>query len=159
MSNEDTKKILSKRTYTRFCAIQALYQAQLKNGPLHDIIVQFDRGDFAWSFSIEQPKELDKSFFVNLVEGVTSQKDTLQGFIEPALKKDWTYERMDPVVLVMILCALYELVNCPETSTSIIIAEYLTLCRLFYGDLETGFVHGILDHLAKVVRCDTAIKE
>ncbi len=157
MLKEDSNKILSKRTYTRFCAIQALYQSQNEDSPLHEIIPQYDRGDFAWSFPTEQPKGLDKLFFVSLVEGVTKEKSILQGFIEPALKKEWSYERMDPVVLLIILCALYELLNCPQTSNAIIISEYLIVCRLFYGDQETHFVHGILDHLAKVTRSETSL--
>lgn len=157
MSTKVPKKSLSQRTYTRFCAVQALYQVQLENGPLQGIIAQFDKGDFAWSFPVEQTKGIDRIFLRKLVEGVHGERKVLQGFIEPSLKDSWRYDRMDPVLLVLIQCALYELLNCLETSISIIISEYLTLCRLFYGDQETAFVHGILDHLGKIVRSSSAM--
>ena len=48
----------------------------------------------------------------------------------------------------------YEMSRRDDIDPPVVISEYLTVTAAFYDPAETGFVNGILDRLAKVLRGD-----
>jgi transcription termination factor NusB len=60
----------------------------------------------------------------------------------------WRYERMDPVLLGILMVGMAELLAQPETPTNVIIHEYIELSKDFLTDKDAKFVHALLDKMA-----------
>jgi len=88
------------------------------------------------------------------IEGVCERKETLDTQIAASLN-NWKPERVGRIEWVIMRLALYELLYCPATPTTVVIAEAMQLADVF-GDAESPrFVNGLLDKLASSGRrCD-----
>ena len=59
---------------------------------------------------------------------------------------------LDKLFQVIIKCAVFELLYKPETSTKIIIKEYLTASNSFLKDSQTKYLNALLDKISKKIR-------
>ncbi|MDE3037788.1 MAG: hypothetical protein KGJ21_04995, partial [Pseudomonadota bacterium] len=84
-----------------------------------------------------------------LLSGIDIFGDDIGAQIDGALSEGWKRERMSPLLLAILQCAVFELFFGKEMNPKIIIDEYTRLTRHFFSDAEVGFVHGALGRLAK----------
>lgn len=152
---KDNPRTFGKRTLARLAAVQALYQVTFEEIPTQRVIQQFsERKEDPLSHKEGVPSfdTMDQSLFQELVLGVSDHREDLQGFLLPHLPKDWKWERIDPVVQMILYLGAYELAFCPQVPPAVVISEYLNIAHAFYEGEESAFVNGILDRVAKVVR-------
>ncbi|MBC8338790.1 MAG: transcription antitermination factor NusB [Rhodospirillales bacterium] len=96
--------------------------------------------------------EPDRDWLRDLVQGVAENRDKLDGLIGPVLKGEWTVERLEPLIRVLLRAAIYELDNKPSVPASVVINEYMNVAHAFFEGPETGLINGILDRLARDLR-------
>src|SRR3546814_16188540 len=68
------------------------------------------------------------------------------------LDEDWTIERIELLLHVLLRAAVFELSNRLEVPARVAISEYVDLAGAFYDGREIAFVNGLLDRLAHVLR-------
>jgi N utilization substance protein B len=96
--------------------------------------------------------EPDKALFKKLLAGVIENREHLDSVIRTSLNDKWKIERMSPLLLSILACAIYEMKYATARNPAIIVNEYVTLTGRFFELQEVGFVNGLLDALAKEVR-------
>ncbi len=96
--------------------------------------------------------EPDKALFKKLLAGIVENSGHIESVIKTSLTHKWKIERMSPLLIAILACAIYELKYTPALNASIIVNEYVTLTGRFFELQEVGFVNGLLDALAKTLR-------
>ena len=130
-------------TEARLRAVQALYQIHFA----HQDEAQVLRQAMA-----HFPAAVTAALFSQIIQGVGAEQPRLQLLLEPRLKASWTWPRLAPVQRYILLAAAYELVAQPATPVGVVVSEYVVLTRALLGEAEAGFVNGLLENLARLVR-------
>src|SRR3546814_18471514 len=68
------------------------------------------------------------------------------------LDEDWTIERIELLLHVLLRAAVFELFNRLEVPARVVVSEYVDLAGAFYDGREIAFVNGLLDRLAHLLR-------
>jgi N utilization substance protein B len=136
----------SSRRRAREFAVQGLYQWQLAQHPVAEIIAQLSEANgYA---------KIDADYFKVLIEGVIAHAERLQVAIAPLL--DRKFEDLSPIECGVLLIAAYELAYQPDTPYRVIINEAVELAKTFGGTDGHKYVNGVLDKLAQQLRAGEA---
>jgi N utilization substance protein B len=136
------KTRISKRHKTRRLAVQALYQWQMTQADVGEILTEF--------LAHHSAKTFDSEYFQQLVRGVIDKSNDLDISIQ--LYSPRPLAQIDPVERAVLRLAAYELLYSPELPFRVIINESLELAKTF-GSIEGyKFVNGVIDPLAKHLR-------
>ena len=118
-------------------ALDVLYEADLKERPLAEILAEHLRND----------EDLPE-FAVALVRGVHRHRDEIDGLIETH-SRGWKLSRMPIVDRNVLRVALFELLHTPDVPHAVVIDEAVELAK----DLSTAdsgrFVNGLLSRAAE----------
>lgn len=141
--NHDNKMInTSARRNARQYALQAMYQWQISDIPLHDVEHEFV------NYRID--KQIDMDYFKELIHGIPKQLTEINAAMHPFLGR--SISDIDPIELAVIRISIYELLHRPDVPYRVIINEALELTKKF-GSIEGyKFVNGILDKIARQAR-------
>ena len=132
------------RHKARFCAIQAIYQWQLANPELPQLLTQFlqdPRPEF---------KKMDKDYFTKLVSNIVAQTETLDNILTPHL--DRGINEVSQVELAILRVGAGELQFCLDVPYRVVINEALELAKTFGGKNSHKYINGVLDHVARATR-------
>ncbi len=132
----------------RLCAVQALYQIDLTGKAGKKVVAEFLNHRINELEQSEEKIIADKDFFQELVRQSVENHIMLDAQISARLAKNWTLERIDPIVRAALRLATYELLNKLETPVAVIIDEYVGVVAAFHEGKEPSFVNGILDKIA-----------
>ena len=128
------------RHFVRELALKALYQIDIRGGS--------SREELALLFETFKADDRARKFAVELVEGVSGERDALDRHIAAALEH-WSVGRLSRVDHNVLRIAAYELLSIPEIPARVTIDEAIELAKA-YGDRDSGrFVNGVLDQLAE----------
>lgn len=126
------------RTNARSQALQLLYQAEINNRTIDDVL----SSDYVLS---DGP--LDE-FGESLARGVAAQKLTLDAIIAQTAN-NWTIDRMPVVDRNLLRLALYEMLFVEEVATAVSIDEYVELSKAYGSDKSRRFINGLLGKVAR----------
>ena len=131
---------MSSRRKSRVIAVQMLYQIQLTDAPLTDVINLF------WQ-NHETPPEL-RPFAEMLVQNTIANLEAIDSVIQ-ATSKNWKLHRMPAVDLAILRCATYEILYCEDIDAATSINEAVEIAKT-YSTLESPkFINGMLDSIWK----------
>ena len=100
---------------------------------------------------IENASEEALEFAGRLISGVRSDLERIDAAISEA-SEHWDIPRMGIVDLTVLRIGVYELLERPDTSVSVIINEAVEIARKFSSGECGRFVNGVLDRIAGDVR-------
>ena len=115
-----------RRTDQRRAAVVALYQADLTDRPLTELL----------------PRETTE-FTRDLAEGVQREQEQLDALIE-RYAEGWTLDRIAPVERSILRVALFELLHRVDIPAEVAIDEAVETAKELCGTDAPGFVNGIL---------------
>ncbi|MDW3207475.1 MAG: transcription antitermination factor NusB [Alphaproteobacteria bacterium] len=143
----------TRRRAARLAAVQALYDMEVSGHNALQVIDSFRlRGGTA---DLDGEMILaDGEFFTELVRGVSASSDDLDSMIASAIDSSRKVTSLETVLRAILRAGAYEMSRRDDIDPPVVISEYLTVTAAFYDPAETGFVNGILDRLAKVLRGD-----
>ncbi len=150
-----------KRSSARLAAVQALYEVELSDSNVDDVLVAFLRT--RWDTPQEEGDEdrdssplaePDKQLFSDLVRGVSKRHDELEEMLSGALSQEWTIDRLEAIVRIILMSGIYELYIRLDVPPRVVITQYVDVAHAFFEGPEPGFVNGVLDRLAKTLRPD-----
>ena len=98
------------------------------------------------------PSHRFKKFIKDVVNGTIEREELINDEIKKHLDSDVKIKNLDKVFEVIIKSAIFELLYKPNTSSSIIIKEYLNASNFFINDTQTKFLNAILDKISKKIR-------
>lgn len=82
-----------------------------------------------------------------ILKGTLEFADEIEKRVAICVNKEWTLDRMSPILIAILQCAIFELFFYKDGKHKIIIDEYTRLTARFFGDGEVNFVHGVLQKL------------
>jgi len=98
------------------------------------------------------PKHRFKKFIKDIVLGSIERKEIIEDEIKKHLSDDIKLKNLDKVFQVLIQSAIFELLYKQNTSSKIIIKEYLTASNFFLNESQTKYLNAILDKISKKIR-------
>jgi N utilization substance protein B len=133
---------LAARHKARHFALQALYQWQLTRDTIANIKQQFATDSYF--------KKVDLDYFSELLTEIPKQISNLDQQLTPFL--DRVLNQLDPIELVILHIAAYELYHRLDVPYRVVINEAVKLAKVFGGDESYKYINGVLDRVAKVAR-------
>ena len=140
------------RAAARLAAVQALYQHQMEETPLARLLDALHLHRLGAEIDDEQYAQAETAFFDDIVKGVLSRREEIDGLLSEKLSDGWTLARLDKTMLQILRAGAYELLARADVPTGAAISEYVDVAHAFFEEREAKFVNGLLDTVAKAVR-------
>jgi len=143
------RRRVDRRAAARVAAVQALYQLDMNDANVEDVILEFLAhrvGD------AESGGRVDETLFSDVVRGATRRRREIDRLLSARLAADWPLDRLETVLRAVLRCGCYELTMRPDVPARVVINEYLEVAKHFFSGGEPGMVNGVLDRLAREVR-------
>ena len=139
------------RSVARLAVVQGLYQMDMAQTDLNEVIEQFvlyrfgeqARFDFA---------DADTGFFGDLLRGVVRRQREIDPLLDQHLAVGWRLKRIDSILRATLRAGAYELIERKDVPAAVVINEYIEVAKAFFEGDEPKVVNGVLDKLAKKVR-------
>jgi len=142
------------RSTARMHAVQAVYQLEINEGRVADIIVEFQNHRLGHDLDGEPLASADRDFFADLVAGTHKNREKLDEFIESGLSIDYSIDRLETLLRALLRVAGYELLARIDVPARVIIDEYVDLSHAFFSGAEPSLTNAVLDRVARRVRAD-----
>ena len=141
-----------RRSTARLAAVQALYQMELSDSPIEDVIDEFLTLRIGREIEGEQYVDADRGHFKWLVRSVTESVTEIDECIGGALDAGWTIGRLGALMRVLLRSATVELLARPDIPARVVMNEYVELSGAFFSRREPAFVNAALDGIARRLR-------
>ena len=102
--------------------------------------------------SLSFPKHRFKKFIKDVVLGTIERDEIINEEINNYLKDDLNLNNIDRIFEIIVKSAIFELLYKPNTSTKIIIKEYLNTSNFFIDNSQTKYLNALLDKISKQIR-------
>ena len=136
------RSMIRKRSWARRLAMQGLYQWQMTDQPVQDIMAQQKDSD--------EYVTADADHYRLLMRAATADRERLDALLGPAL--DRPAEQLDPIERAVLWCAIIEFEQCIDVPFRVVINEAVEVAKRFGGTDGHRFVNGVLDKLAATLR-------
>ena len=140
------------RSAARLAAVQALYQMEMEQTPLAQLLREFHQHRLGATIEDATYADAEVEFFDDVVSGVDARREEVDALIADRLAEGWSLERLDRPMRAILRAGAYELVARPDVPVASVITEYVDVAHAFFDKRETGFVNGLLDSIAKAAR-------
>jgi len=155
------------RSQARLMAVQALYQMDIAQTDLNDIIAEFstarleDRDDGPTLSPSGADDAIppdtgstpfDAIFFEDLAKGVVARQREIDPRIQHHLAQGWRLSRIDSTLRAILRAGAYEIVGRADVPVRVVISEYLDIAHAFFDSDEPRVVNAVLDHLGRQIR-------
>lgn len=152
MKDVNTPAKPMKKSAARLGAVQALYQMDLAQTPLNDILAEFESHWLGQEVEGVEFPEADVRLFRAVVEGVLNDQRRIDPMVDNALTKGWPLKRVEAVLRAVLRAGAFELASKPDVPARVVITEYVNVAGAFLDRDETGMVNAVLDQLARDLR-------
>lgn len=140
------------RSAARLAAVQALYQREMEGTPMAQLLHEFHEHRLGATIEDVTYAHAEADFFDDVVKGVNARRDEIDRLIAGKLSEGWSIDRLDRPMRQILRAGTYELIARKDLPAGVIINEYIDVADAFYAKREKGFVNGVLDAIATVVR-------
>jgi N utilization substance protein B len=138
-----------RRSAARLAAVQALYQMDLAQTDLGEVLAQFSTRTSGKSFEDGDVEGADFAHFRNIVEGVVREQRAIDPKVNASLASGWSLARLESIMRAILRAGAYELMFRDDIPARAVISEYVDVAHAFYEGDQPGFVNGVLDKLAR----------
>ena len=143
-------KKVSPKTFSRYVAIQALYNSNYQSDyeKIKDYFLDASEFKLQFDFKIELRKyKMNQNFLKTLLITFNQEKNKVDRLIESNLQNDWNLKRLPAVLLSILRVAVTEMIISKNTSIGIIASEYIMFTESFYTEKEYLFTNAILEKI------------
>jgi N utilization substance protein B len=145
------------RTGARVAAVQALFQSEQTGESAETVADQFIRhrigaGEGSAGFDDGAIPLAHVPLFEAILRAAATRAEAGDAEIRAHLSKDWTLERLDPVLRAVLRAAAAELSADRDPPARVVINEYLDVARGFLDEDTARFANGVLDAMAHALR-------
>jgi N utilization substance protein B len=140
------------RSQARLAAVQALYQMDLAETDLAEVIEEFKAHRLGPGAENGTAAEADPEHFARVLEGVVEGQREIDPLIDHQLAEGWRLARIDSIVRAILRAATFELTELADIPARVVISEYVEVAHAFFEGDEPKVVNGVLDALARKLR-------
>ena len=151
MYNKITKQS-NKRGSARLAAVQAAYQMELAELCALEVVKEYESHYLNKEIDGHQYREADSQWFRRIVLGVVEQQTIIDPILRKYLPEDWSLSRIDSLLRAVLRAAVWELKNCKEIDSLVILNEYMDITKAFYDSKELKLVNAILNNVSQSIR-------
>jgi N utilization substance protein B len=134
----------------RELALHLLYQMEIRSETLDQVLPE--------ALEFFQPTLDDKTFALRLVEYALEQNEKIQELLH-STAKNWDTTRFALLDACVLRIAVSELLRVPESPAKLVINEAIELAKSYSTEKSGGFVNGLLDPIARIVRGDAPLNK
>ncbi|MEN9307445.1 MAG: transcription antitermination factor NusB [Fibrobacterota bacterium] len=134
----------------RELALHLLYQMEVRSETLDQILPE--------AIEFFTPSPDDRAFAVRLVEYALEGKDATDDLLKQNAT-NWDPTRFALIDFCILRLAVAELTRVPESPTTKVLNEAIELAKSYSTPKSGGFVNGLLDPIARIVRGDVRPKK
>lgn len=150
-------KSLRAKSAARMMAVQIAYSYQsLSKTPnasaMQRDIDAFKEADQDAEFSSVFKEKPHAPTLTKLLEGYADHKETLEPIAQESLHEHWKPERVNPLLLIILQLATFELDHVRELADGVIVTEYTDIAARLLDAGDIDFVHASLKQLAAKLR-------
>lgn len=143
------------RSRARLATVQALYQMDLAETDLNEVIEEFKQHRLSGSADGNSMADADQEHFAQVLRGVVKRQREIDPLIDQQLATGWRLARINSIVRAILRAATFELIELPDVPARVVISEYIEVARAFFEGDEPKLVNGVLDQLARKLRPGT----
>ena len=133
------------RGVTRLYAVQVMYKAEFEKKSLDKILAEAEQNPetvVSEEFSLDK---IDLNFFTELMMQMKEHREEVDKFIEKNIAKNWSFDRIDRVMLALLRLGVCEIVYMNNIPANVSFSEYIEVAKAFFKKKEVGFVNGVLN--------------
>ena len=145
-------KRADRRSAARLAASQALYQMEVADKGLNDILAEFETHWIGHEIEGETYGPAEIAFFRDVVSGAVRDQLPIDRSLDDTLSKGWPLRRVEALMRAILRAALYELRSRPDVPARVVVTEYVDVAAAFFGPEESGMINAVLDALARQTR-------
>jgi N utilization substance protein B len=145
---------LAPRSAARLAAVQALYQMDLAQIDVADVIGEFLAVRLGRKAEDPALADADTAFFRDLLMGVVTRQREIDPLIDQQLAHGWRLTRIDSILRAVLRAGVFELLARTDVPGKVVINEYIEVSQAFFSGDEPRVVNGVLDKLARRLRPD-----
>jgi transcription antitermination protein NusB len=142
----------NRRGAARLASVQALYQMDIAQTGVNEILAQFESHWIGREVEGNQYLPAEAAFFRAIVTGVLHEQRSLDPLIDAALAATWPLVRLEAILRAVLRAGAFELAHRSDVPARVVVAEYVDVANAFVEREETGMVNAVLDHLARKLR-------
>ena len=141
---------MGRRTKARECAFQMLYQWQVSDTPIEQVVESFWR--------VRRSTPATRAMADRLAMGAGARIGELDDAIGEAAS-NWRLDRIAPVDRTILRLGAYELLGEPQTPAAVVLDEAVEMAKRFGEADSPAFVNGVLDAIRRRFRAATDGRE
>jgi len=140
------------RSAARLAAAQALYQMEVSEASLPEVLAEFESHWIGQEVEGVQYKPAEVAFFRDIVAGVLKDQGPIDRAVDAALAEGWPLKRVEALMRAILRAGFYEIRSRADVPARAAIKEYVDVAGAFYGPEESGMINAVLDALARRTR-------
>ena len=140
------------RSAARLAASQALYQMEVAETGVDDIVAEFEAHWIGQEIEGDAYNPAELAFFRDVVRGVLRDQVRIDRGLDETLQQGWPLKRVEALMRAILRAAYYELRSRTDVPARVVVTEYVDIAAAFFGPEESGMVNAVLDALARQVR-------
>ena len=140
------------RSRARLAAVQALYQMDMAETDLNEVIDEFKTHRLTSDAEDGAVAGGDVEHFVRVLNGVVKRQLELDPMIDQQLATGWRLLRVDAILRAILRAGGFELLELTDVPARVVISEYIDVARAFFEGDEPRVVNGVLDQAARKLR-------
>ncbi len=140
------------RSKARLAAVQALYQMDVAETDLNDVIEEFKTLRLCADAEDGAVAGGDPDHFVRVLNGVVKRQLELDPMIDQQLATGWRLVRVDAILRAILRAGGFELMELSDVPVRVVISEYIDVAHAFFESDEPRVVNGVLDQMARKLR-------
>jgi N utilization substance protein B len=141
-----------RRSAARLAAAQALYQMEVAEKGLNDILAEFEAHWIGQEIEGDAYNPAEIAFFRDVVSGVLKDQLPIDRGLDDTLAKGWPLRRVEALMRAILRAAFYELRRRLDVPARVVVTEYVDIAAAFFGPEESGMINAVLDALARQTR-------
>lgn len=134
--SERNKKIIRNRHEAREIILTALYQMDLNNAPLEEIL------KFKWVENEIAPNI--KEFIKEIITGTYNNIEKIDKLIK-RYSENWSFDRISPIDKAILRFSIYSLLYRKDIPYSVTIDEAIEISKKYGSEKSYQFINGVLD--------------
>lgn len=139
----------NRRSSARLAAVQALYQMDVAQTTLDEVMNEFVSFRLGKEVEGEHMSKADTAFFQDLLVGIVENQRELDPIIDTHLASKWRLNRIDSTLRAILRAGAYELTNRKEIPHAVVITEYVDVAHAFFEKDEPKVVNAVLQNIWK----------
>jgi transcription antitermination protein NusB len=140
------------RSRARLAAVQALYQMDMAETDLNEVIDEFKTHRLCVDAEDGAVAGADAEHFARVLKGVVKRQLELDPLIDQQLATGWRLVRVDAILRAILRAGGFELMELTDVPARVVISEYIDVARAFFEGDEPRVVNGVLDQTARKLR-------